>query len=122
MDLKSCYLRLGGDYDEVLGRLHKESLVEKFLFKFLDDGSFRLLEESFANGNHEEAFRAAHTLKGVCQNLSFTQLYRSSNEMTEFLRGGTGLDAPELLAQVTADYRQTVDAILAYQTSREEHG
>lgn len=52
MDLKSCYLRLGGDYDEVLGRLHKESLVEKFLFKFLDDGSFRLLEESFANGNH----------------------------------------------------------------------
>ena len=88
----------------------------------MDDGSFRLLGESFSNGNHEEAFRAAHTLKGVCQNLSFTQLYRSSNEMTEFLRGGTGLDAPELLAQVTADYRQTVDAILAYQTSREEHG
>ena len=44
MDLKSCYLRLGGDYDEVLGRLHKESLVEKFIFKIFDDRSFRQLE------------------------------------------------------------------------------
>jgi hypothetical protein len=27
------------------------------------------------NKNYEDAFRSAHTLKGVCQNLSFDRLY-----------------------------------------------
>ena len=37
MTLKDCYTRLGGDYDEVLGRLRREQTVRKFVFKFLDD-------------------------------------------------------------------------------------
>jgi len=37
----------------------------------------------------KEAFRAAHTLKGVCQNLGFTNLYQPTCDLTEVLRTGT---------------------------------
>ena len=32
------------------------------------------------NKNYEDAFRSAHTLKGVCQNLSFDRLYEVSDK------------------------------------------
>lgn len=118
MTLSQCYAALGGDYDEVLGRLRSESLVQKFVLKFLSDPSFQLLEDSLAAKNWAEAFRGAHTLKGVCQNLSFTALYRSSAALCEDLRGGSGSpDTLHLADQVREDYRRTVEAIAAFQTS-----
>lgn len=111
MTVKECYEQMNGDYDEVMSRLRKEDRVQKFVLKFLDDKSFDLLCNSLEANNGEEAFRAAHTLKGVCQNLSFTQLYHSSFEITEALRHGISSEAPKLLEQVKADYKLTVDAI-----------
>ena len=58
------------------------------MFKFLDDGSYQELVNALKEGRDEDAFRAAHTLKGVCQNLSFTSLYEPSQTITEALRGG----------------------------------
>ena len=75
MTIQECYAALEGDYQEVLGRLYSDALVQKFVGKFLSDQSFQLLESSLKAGNYDEAFRAAHTLKGVNQNLSFTKLY-----------------------------------------------
>ncbi len=65
MSLATCYTALGGNYEGVLGRLRSERLVQKFVLKFLNDGSYELLCQSLENKNREEAFRAAHTLKGV---------------------------------------------------------
>lgn len=111
MTLKECYAALEGDYENVLSRLMTEKLVSKFVVKFLADGSYNNLVESLKSENIEEAFRAAHTLKGVCQNLSFTKLYKSSHDMTETLRENNIAKANELLPQVEADYLQTVSAI-----------
>ena len=86
MTLQECYAALEGDYQEVLGRLYSEALVQKFVGKFLSDKSFQLLQDTLKAEDYEEAFRAAHTLKGVTQNLSFTRLYQSSHEITEALR------------------------------------
>ena len=74
MTIQECYAALEGDYQEVLGRLYSEALVTKFVGKFLADQSYQLLESSLKAGDYDEAFRAAHTLKGVTQNLSFTKL------------------------------------------------
>lgn len=115
MTLKECYAAMGGNYDEVMGRLRSERLVQKFVLKFLDDGSFDLLCRSMEGADYEEAFRAAHTLKGVSQNLSFTKLYRSSHEITEALRDKSYDKAAQLFAKVEADYLQTVAAIQAFQ-------
>lgn len=111
MTLKDCYISLEGDYEDVMGRLMTEKLVQKFVLKFLSDTSFTNLVKDMEEGKYEEAFREAHTLKGVCQNLSFTKLYKSSAEVTELLRSGEAANAAELMPQVIADYEQTVAAI-----------
>lgn len=111
MTLPDCYAALGGDYDEVVSRLRSERLIQKFVLKFLDDGSYALLESSMAAHNREEAFRAAHTIKGMCQNLSFTALGKSADQLTEALRNDWGEDAPALFETVKADYARTTAAI-----------
>ncbi|MCI8552762.1 MAG: Hpt domain-containing protein [Lawsonibacter sp.] len=115
MTIQECYSALEGDYQEVLGRLYSEALVTKFVGKFLSDQSFQLLDSSLRSGNYDEAFRAAHTLKGVTQNLSFTRLFHSSHEITEALRTKDYDLALKLLPQVTADYDQTAAAIHSFQ-------
>ncbi len=43
MNLKECYIKFGGDFDEVLGRLRREQTVQKFVYKFLDDKKLLLV-------------------------------------------------------------------------------
>lgn len=112
MNLKECYAALGGDYDSVFGRLRSERMITKFCLKFLDDKSCESLVEAVERKDAETAFRAAHTIKGICQNLSFDRLYESSHALAECLRGGAWDEAAvAMTGQVTADYRITVDAI-----------
>ena len=111
MTLKECYTALEGDYEGVVARLRSEKMVQKFVLKFLNDKSYGLLKASLDEANYEEAFRAAHTIKGVCQNLNFTKLYESSSKLTESLRDGKGAETDSLVRQVDEDYKQTVAAI-----------
>lgn len=86
MSLKECYDKMGADYEDVLSRLRSEVLVRKFALKFLDDDSYANLKAAMESGNAPEAFRGAHTLKGVAQNLGFGPLYKAAAEVTESLR------------------------------------
>ena len=115
MSLKTCYEALGGNYDEALGRLMSERIMQKFVLKFLNEGSYDLLITALTEKDGEAAFRAAHTLKGVCLNLSFDKLRASSDALCEALRHGWTDDALALAEPVKADYQQTVDAIRALQ-------
>lgn len=74
MTMQECYKAIGGNYEAVLGRLHSEALIQRFTLKFLEDQSYLQLKQALENKNYEDAFRSAHTLKGVCQNLSFDRL------------------------------------------------
>lgn len=120
MTLRECYQALGGNYDDVVGRLRSERLVQKFVLKFPSDGSYALLVDSLVAGNMEEAFRAAHTIKGMCGNISFDALLDSSSKLTEVLRAGDLEGGRQMLAAVTEDYRRTLDAIRQYAASIEE--
>lgn len=118
MTMQECYQEFGGNYAEVSTRLPSPKLIERFALRFLDDPSFGELCQNMAAGNREEAFRAAHTLKGVCANLSFTQLRESSDHLTELLRPMNDTipaGAEALLADVRRDYQATVDALRRYQ-------
>ena len=78
MSIEECYRQIGGDYNQVLARLMTPKLVARFIAKFLGDNSFDLLRTALEQGNCKEAFRAAHTLKGVCQSLGLGNLLASS--------------------------------------------
>lgn len=114
MTLQECYARLGGDYESVVRRLMNDRIVQKFLLKFLDDTSYDTLIQAMEDGNWEEAFRAAHTIKGVSRNLGLDALGDSSSRLTESLRGGDGQESGPLLEQVKKDYEQTVSVIKAF--------
>ena len=115
MTIKECYEQMGADYEDVLKRLYSEGMIRKFARMFLDDDSYPKLERSLKEENVEEAFRAAHTLKGVCQNLGFTNLYQPAYELTEVLRAGTLEGSGEWFARVTEQYKITTDAIRGVQ-------
>jgi len=114
MTLQECYAAMGGDYVDVSARLHSDRLVQKFVLKYLDDPSFDLLCTAMAEKNYEEAFRAAHTIKGVCQNLSFTKLLASSSQLSDALRHGWTPEAETLAEQVKADHLAVTAAIRAF--------
>lgn len=104
---------MGSDYENVIARLRSDERVARFLIKVLNDKSYELLCTSIEERNMEEAFRAAHTLKGVCQNLSLTQLYYSSAQLSDLLRNRQeyGEDIEPVLEQVKLDYARTTECI-----------
>lgn len=114
MTLQECYAAMGGDYEDVTRRLRGERLVNKFVLRFLDDKSYELFCTSMKEKNYEEAFRAAHSIKGACQNLSFNRLLESSSEMADALRHGWTPEADALIGRLGEDYQATIAAIETY--------
>ena len=123
MTIEECYQQLGGDYAALKKRLPSDSLIKRFITKFLDDSSYSELCRALEEGQREEAFRAAHTLKGVCANLGFCRLLTSAEKLTELLRPRTDAipeEAAPLLEEVRQDYELTVSAIRAYLDSEQQ--
>ena len=111
MTLQEFYARIGGDYETTLRRIPSEALVRKFVLKYPGDPSFNLLKDSLAAEDWETAFRAAHTLKGVAQNLGMEHLYQVSSALCEALRGPKPLTAPALWPPVEEANAQVLAAI-----------
>ena len=104
MTVQEFYDEVGGDYNEIMSRLRTEDRIRKFAGMFTRDESYKTLVQSINDGDAEEAFRAAHTMKGMCQNMAFTRLFQSSHEITEVLRGKDIEGAKKMLEKVTEDY------------------
>ena len=123
MTIETCYEMIGGSFSEAKTRLVSDKMIERFVGMFLNDPSYDGLKEAMENVNREEAFRYAHTLKGVSGNLSFTKLFEVSNELTEILRNETaviGEEAYALFQKVEEAYTHTVSSIQIYLESQAE--
>lgn len=86
--INEFYNMIGGNYLEVKERMQNDEMIKYFILKFKEDKNYSLLGKAIANSDANDAFRYAHTLKGVCLNLSFTNLYKVVFEITEKLRKG----------------------------------
>lgn len=114
MMIKECYEAIGSSYEDVLSRLGSEVLVKRFAIKFLQDTTFQTLEEKMQEANGEDAFRAVHTLKGVCLNLGFTALGEVSSELTEAMRDTKDTSGcEELMKNVTLEYNRVIKVLRA---------
>lgn len=111
MTIRECYAKTETDYNDVHNRLGSENMVKRFALKFLNDTSFEELKEGIRLEDGEKAFRASHTLKGVCLNLGFTGLGKASAEITEKLRGRDTSGCDELLKNVEEQYTSLVSAL-----------
>ncbi len=111
MNLKECFDVFGGDYNDVMGRLLTEERVKKFLLMFLKDTSFSELETAMQKKDYDCAFRAAHTLKGVCANLSIVKLGEAASRITESLREKDASNAERLFVQLSENYSITIDVL-----------
>lgn len=92
ISMREAYEKIGANYDDACARLMGEEMRAHFALKFLDDESMDKLEAAMAAGDTEGAFMAAHTLKGVSQNLGFDNLYEPAVVVTEALRGANAVD------------------------------
>ena len=111
MTLKDCYEKLGGDYAGACKRLINEKLLVRFLQKFPDDPSMKLLSDAILDHQIESSFRAVHTLKGVSGNLGLTGLYDASVNLTEQLRPRQEQADPVLFEAVKSEYDRTMSVL-----------
>ena len=79
--------------------------------KYANDPTYNRLAAAVEAKSWKDAFLAAHTLKGICQNLGMDNLYRSAFEVTEALRGGSNNTNEEMLDRLKADYEAAVETI-----------
>lgn len=121
MTLNEFYTAVGGDYKDVIARLHSEAFTERFLRMIPQDNSLPLLEEAVAAGDVKSAFRAVHTLKGIALNLGLTGLTAACGTMTEALRGQDVLpsEAFALFRAVNLEYQKVCSALAQLESSEE---
>ena len=112
---KEFYEKIGGNYDEALGRLMRDSLIRKFVLKFPADKNFDALKEAIGEERWDDAFSYAHTLKGVALNLAFARLSAATVLLTDLLRpqnreGMTPQAVKESFDTVETEYAKVLEA------------
>lgn len=86
MNCLDFYDGLGADSANVVRRLGNETFVRKYLKKFAEDTTVGDLNRYVAEKEYENAFRAAHTVKGLALNLELLPLNGIIVDLTEILR------------------------------------
>lgn len=117
MNTEECYRRIGGDYEDVVARFGSEALVTHFALQFLKDTSYDDLQKALESGDTEAAFRAAHTIKGLCSNLGFTALWQASGRLCERLRAGEPVSAADT-DPVRSAYSALTEALVQLRDSQ----
>ncbi len=85
--------KFGVDTKEGLTRcMNKPEFYFKMLKMGLNNDQFAKLQDALAANNLDDAFEAAHALKGVLGNLALTPIYKPLAEMTEMLRAKKSAD------------------------------
>lgn len=108
MNLEEAGRELKIDLQPALTRFgNNEALYVRFLKKFAEDPTFDALRTAVEEKNHENAEKAAHTLKGVCANLGLEQLRNCSSQIVDAKRAGRLDEIEGLFAQCEKEYQRT---------------
>ncbi len=104
--------KAGIDVNEGMRRFNNnKDIYEKFLLTFPEDEHYKLMVEAIEKANVEDAFQAAHALKGVSGTLSLVTLHAELIPLVEELRSHSLEKTPELLPPVKESYEIVVEAL-----------
>lgn len=111
-ELQKLYARIGSHMAPALSRMGGDAgMLRHFVERFLEDESFCMLASALVAGSNEEAFRAAHTLKGICATLGFDTLFSRASQVTELLRSNDLQGAIAAFPALEQAYEAVVEAI-----------
>lgn len=102
----------GIDVDSALERfMNNEALLERFLAKFPADPNHDRLTAAIAADDREGALTAAHTMKGVCGNLSMPALFDLLTRQVAAFRAGDWEGAVAMMPELDRLYDGLCSAI-----------
>ncbi len=112
-EFKQKLLDKGFEMEKTLARfMGKEDLYEKFLLRFKEDKNMEKLKAAYEKGNMEEAFFAAHTLKGVVANLGMEPLLKPLTPLVEKFRAGEDdAEAKAYFDEVSVQYENIMETL-----------
>lgn len=111
--IREKLIERGVPYDEVMERfVNDESFYFDYLHQFTRDGYIALLEQALAQKKPEEAFKAAHTLKGLMANLGLLPLVDEISPLVEVLRAGSLEGAKETFSSFKASHQDFCEFII----------
>ena len=95
--------KFGADTKEGLERcLGDEGFYLMLVPSAATDENYENIKKSIEAGKLDDAFEAAHALKGVLGNLALTPIYDPCSELTEHLRARDKMDYAPLLRKLFA--------------------
>lgn len=104
------------DVQEALERfMGNEGLLMKFLLRFPQDESFQQLKQAMEAKDTDQAYRAAHALKGLAGNLAMKSLYEQVCSVMADLREGDLSTAQGKMAELESQYQGVLDALQSIQ-------
>lgn len=102
----------GMEVEKTLERfMGNEELYIKFLKKFLEDGNCAGLKEAVEQGDRDNAFLSAHTLKGLAANLGLNCILEPLVPIVETLRNGSVDNLADNIKKLDENYLKVTQII-----------
>lgn len=100
------------DVDGALSRLFGDgALYASLVGAFVQDDTMTQLETAIRNREWDDAFTAAHALKGLAGNLGFIPLFHETGELVLLIRGGRISEIGAALKKVEHCYDNLIAVI-----------
>lgn len=102
----------GADTDAAVRRFAGDvGLYKRFLLKFFQDETMKIMEASFTAQKWDKMLNGAHTLKGVTGNLGLMPLFDASTKIVEALRADDTETAGGFYKALKAAYEKIYAAL-----------
>ncbi len=106
----------GIDYVDAMDRMGgDEAIYKKLAMKYLNNTNYVDLVAAMEAKNYDDAYEAAHTLKGVSGNLSFTDLFKIAAAISNALYQGEYQAAEGMMADVKKEHEKVLDGLVKWQ-------
>ncbi len=111
-DLLHALLKCETDIDGAMQRLSgNETLYVSCLKTFLEDTTINRLDEALQTESWDDAFTAAHAIKGLAGNMGFVPLFQSTAEVVVLIRTGKVKEIDEIFDKMLHCYNEIANAI-----------
>ena len=115
-DLSAKLSAYGIDLADAMKRMDDdEALYKRLAFKYLNNTNYVDLVAAMEAKDYDDAYHAAHTLKGVSGNLSLAKLYQVASAASDALKQGEYHAAEQMMPDLKAAHEKAVEGLVAWQ-------